>query len=302
MTRVERASRFGRQRRVPDGGTDVLMSGAAPRRGVLGLARAAAALVLAGLAGLVVVALAPQAVGYSAHVVTSGSMAPRVSPGDVVLTQPTTAAELRPGQVLLFDDPQRAGGLLLHRLVSFDAAGDLVTRGDANQSADSVHVAPSAVRGVARVRVPWVGLPALWRGEGRFGAIAVAAAVLAGAAVFVIQTFQRRAPAGAMSQHTRAPGSSTAAGWPNTEARRSTAHATGRAAVQGTARSATSVIGERRSRASTTGYALPPVPPARPRPAGRRGGPAGPADRGRGPSGDHSGCYDGGRYCGQPRR
>ena len=128
MTRVERAARFGRQRRVPDGGGDVGTGGAAARtRGVLGAARAVAALVLAGLAGLVVVALAPQSVGYSAHVVTSGSTAPRVDPGDVVLTRPTTAEELRPGQGLLFDDPQRPGGLLLHRLVSFDAAGDLVT-------------------------------------------------------------------------------------------------------------------------------------------------------------------------------
>ena len=133
MTRVERASRFGRQRRVPDGGTDVGTGSRAPRtRAVLGVAGAGAALVLAGLAGLVVVALAPETVGYSAHVVTSGSMTPRVDPGDVVLTLPTTTAELRPGQVLLFDDPQRPGGLLLHRVVSFDAAGDLVTRGDAN--------------------------------------------------------------------------------------------------------------------------------------------------------------------------
>jgi signal peptidase len=281
MTRVERASRFGRQRRVPDGGLDVAPGGGTGRpRVVLGATRALAALVLAGLAGLVVVALAPEAMGYSAHVVTSGSMTPRVEPGDVVLTQPTTAAELRTGQVLLFDDPQRPGGLLLHRLVSFDAAGDLVTRGDANQSADSVHVAPSAVRGVARVRVPWVGLPALWRDRGRFGAIALAAAVLGGAAVFVSQARPRRAVAGA-------PGSSVATGSPMTGMRRS-------AAVHADE--------EKRGCASSTGYTLPPVPLALPRAPGGRGGPAGAAERRRGPAGDHSGCFDGGRYCRQPRR
>jgi signal peptidase len=280
MTRVERASRFGRQRRVPDGGVDVgTVSRATRTWGVLGVAGASAALVLAGLAGLVVVALAPEAVGYSAHVVTSGSMAPRVDPGDVVLTVPTTAAELRAGQVLLFDDPQRPGGLLLHRLVSFDAHGDLVTRGDANQSADSVHVAPSAVRGVARLRVPWVGLPAVWRDEGRFGAIALAAAVLGGAAVFVSQAFPRRSAA--------ASGSSAAVGPPMTGGRH-------RAAVH--------AAEEKRDRAPSTGYTLPPVPPALPRLTGARSGPAGPADRGHGPAGDHGGCYDGGRYCGQPRR
>jgi signal peptidase len=118
-------------------------------------------------------------------VVVSGSMAPQVDVGDVVLTRSVSTAELRPGQVLLFDDPQRPGRLLLHRLVSFDASGRLVTRGDANQSDDSVHVAPSDVRGLARVRVPYVGLPAQWRLEGRFGAIALTAAALAGAAAFV---------------------------------------------------------------------------------------------------------------------
>jgi signal peptidase len=267
---------------------DVATCGGAVRTGtVVGLARAAAALALTGVAGLVVVALAPQAVGYSAHVVTSGSMAPRVDPGDVVLTQPTTAAELRPGQVLLFDDPQRPGGLLLHRLVSFDDEGDLVTRGDANQSADSVHVAPSAVRGVARLRVPWVGLPAVWRGEGRFGAIALAAAVLAGAAVFVSLAFSRHPGTGAVLLPARAYGSSVATEPPMSGGRQSTAvHATE----------------ERTGRASSTGYLLPPVPPAPVRPDGRRGGPDRSADRRGGPSGDHGGCVDGGRYCGQPRR
>jgi len=169
-----------------------------------GAARVVAALLLAVLAGLVVIAVAPQATGFSAHVVVSGSMTPRINVGDVVLTQPVSTAELRPGQVLLFADPQRPGELLLHRLVSFDPTGDLVTRGDANQSDDSVHVAPSDVQGLARLRVPWVGLPAQWRGEGRFGSIALAAAALAGAAAFVTSGLSRRDPApagGAVALH-----------------------------------------------------------------------------------------------------
>src|SRR4051794_27056078 len=65
-------------------------------------ARAAVALLLAVLGGLVVAALAPLAAGLSAHVVVSGSMAPRVDVGDVVLTRSVSTAELSPGQVLLF--------------------------------------------------------------------------------------------------------------------------------------------------------------------------------------------------------
>jgi signal peptidase I len=148
-------------------------------------ARVAAFLLLVLLAGLAATALAPQAVGLEAHVVVSGSMTPHVHPGDVVLTAPVSAAELRPGQVVLFPDPQEPDRLLLHRLVSVDPHGRLVTRGDANQSDDGVHVPPSEVRGVARLRVPLVGLPALWRQQGALGHLALAAVLCAGAALFV---------------------------------------------------------------------------------------------------------------------
>jgi signal peptidase len=259
----------------------------------------AAALLLTVLAGLVVAAVAPQAVGFSAHVVVSGSMAPRINVGDVVLTQPVSAAELRPGQVLLFDDPQRPGGLLLHRLVSFDAAGALVTHGDANQSDDSVHVVASDVRGVATLRVPWVGLPAQWRGEGRFGSIALAAAALAGAAVFLTSGLSRRTGGQAGVASSRIAGrdrSSVGTGSPMTGVRPS---AVGHALTE---RAGTSTD-EGRHGGYRPGYHLPPVPPAAvrrsslPRPGAD--GPAGPRLR---PARGHDDCVDGGRYCGQPGR
>jgi signal peptidase I len=268
MTRVERRTRSGR---------------------VSAAAGVAAALALTLCGGLVLAALAPEAAGFSAHVVLSGSMAPRVDPGDVVITQPVTAAELRPGQVVLVDDPRLPGGLLLHRLVSFDAAGRLVTRGDANQSDDSVHVPPSDVRGLARLRVPWVGLPALWRAEGRFGALALAGALLAGAAVLVSPVLTRRGqPAGR-------PGSSGPASPPMTARRRSDP---GRPAARPGRTSSEQEVDS----ASTAGRLLPPVAAGPPRPADRRAVAAGRPGPGRRPPGDHSGCFDGGRFCGQPRR
>jgi signal peptidase I len=166
-------------------------SGGSP---VLKAVRVPVLLGLTVLAGLVIAALAPLAFGYSAHVVTSGSMAPRVNAGDVVVTRPITAAELRTGQVVLIHAPEVPGGLLLHRLVSFDEEGRLVTRGDANQSNDSVHADPAELRGLAVLRAPWVGLPALWRAQGRYGAIALTAAVLVAAAVFASTGGRRRAP------------------------------------------------------------------------------------------------------------
>jgi signal peptidase len=263
-----------------------------------GALRVAAVLLLAVLTGLTVAALAPQAAGLSAHVVVSGSMAPRVQVGDVVLTQPVSPAELRPGQVLLFDDPQRPGGLLLHRLVSFDATGHLVTRGDANSSDDSVHVPPAAVEGLATLRVPWIGLPAQWRAEGRYGVIALTAATLAAAAVLVSSGWPRRSgvPAGAPAHHTGGRHrSSPRTAEPMSAARPFTVT---RALAEGVGTST-----GRRNRASTPAHrssSLPAAARSR-RGSGRpgAGGAGGPRVR---PAVAHDDCVDGGRQRGQPAR
>jgi signal peptidase len=221
-------------------------------------------------------------------------MAPRVNPGDVVVTHPVTAAELRTGQVVLVHDPQVPGGLLLHRLVSFDEDGRLVTRGDANQSDDSVHAAPSEVRGLAVMRVPWVGLPALWRAQGRYDALALAAGVLVIAAVFASRGWGRRAPAAALPIHQTS--SSSAA------VRLSMTGAVRPASVRSFARSGVPAAEGEGHSASSTRYVLPPVPPAVGRPGGGRSPAVVPAGARIRPADDHSGCLDGGRFCGRPRR
>ena len=142
--------------------------------------------VLVAVAGLVLLALAPRLAGFQGHAVVSGSMEPRISPGDVVLTRPVLPQDLQPGQVLLFPDPAGADRLVLHRLVSFDERGDLVTRGDANQSNDSTHVPASSVIGQARLRVPYVGLPAYWRLTGHWGSLAGLTVVLVAATVSTV--------------------------------------------------------------------------------------------------------------------
>jgi signal peptidase len=147
--------------------------------------RIAVAVLLVAVAGLTLLALAPRLVGFQGHVVVSGSMAPQLAEGDVVLTRPVAPQDLEPGQILLFPDPSGADRLLVHRLVSFDAQGLLVTRGDANQSNDTTHVPAASVIGEVQLRVPYVGLPAYWRTEGRWGAIGATAALLAAAAVVV---------------------------------------------------------------------------------------------------------------------
>ena len=161
---------------------------AVPERGLRPAAvlHVVVAAVLVAVAGLVFLALAPRLVGFQGHVVVSGSMEPRLAPGDVVLTRPVLPQDLQPGQVLLFPDPEGADRLVLHRLVSFDERGDLVTRGDANQSNDTTHVPAASVIGQAQLRVPYVGLPAYWRLTGQWGQMGLLAALLAAATVSTV--------------------------------------------------------------------------------------------------------------------
>ncbi|MCZ2827431.1 hypothetical protein O2W14_01110 [Modestobacter sp. VKM Ac-2986] len=141
--------------------------------------------VLGALVLAVLVAAVPTVVGWQAAVVTSGSMAPRVQPGDVTVARPVDTSDLAAGQVLLVDDPDGAGGLLLHRLVSVEDGG-LRLRGDANPTADGSLVDPAAVHGVAALRLPGLGLPVLWAAQQRWvplGGAGLALAALLGLSV-----------------------------------------------------------------------------------------------------------------------
>jgi signal peptidase I len=112
--------------------------------------------------------LLPFTLGWSPSVVVTGSMEPSIAPGDIVVTAPVEPAELRLGYVIRFKDPSDSHPYLLHRLIKINPDGTLVTKGDANQSEDSTPVPTANVTGVARLRVPLIGLPAVWLRNGQF--------------------------------------------------------------------------------------------------------------------------------------
>lgn len=115
---------------------------------------------------LTVWALAPMVVGWQPYSIVSGSMAPDILPGDVVVVDPR-GVELVPGAVVTFADPSHPDRVLTHRLVGRNPDGTWRTRGDANTTADHGALPPSAVLGRPRLLVPWVGLPAYWRATGQ---------------------------------------------------------------------------------------------------------------------------------------
>jgi len=124
--------------------------------------------VLALILGMTFWALAPLVLGWTTTTVMTGSMQPAIAPGDLVVSRPMSSGDLRSGLVLLGWDPDHPGRLRLHRIVRRD--GDaLITKGDANPTADSSPLHSSEVIGVGYMRVPYVGTPILLASTGDFG-------------------------------------------------------------------------------------------------------------------------------------
>lgn len=119
---------------------------------------------LVASAGLMTCTLAPMIVGWRPHLIDSGSMRPSLRPGTVLLTAAQGPSAPRVGAIVLVEDPDVPGRRYAHRVVSrTDGPGwTLRTKGDAIATVDRQVVRSSAVVGVGRLAVPWIGLPAVW--------------------------------------------------------------------------------------------------------------------------------------------
>ena len=109
--------------------------------------------------------------GWMPTVIVTGSMAPAIRPGDVVLIDPSST-DRAIGAVLAFS--MESGPTVVHRVANSPQAGIYVTKGDANAEVDSTPVPETAVIGQGRLLVPFVGYPKIW-GQNH-GAPVVAAA------------------------------------------------------------------------------------------------------------------------------
>ena len=152
---------------------------------------------VATLLGLALWAAAPAVIGWMPTSVMTGSMEPRLHPGDVVVSRPVAPVELRPGRILLADDPDQPGHLRMHLYVADGRDGTLITKGDANPQADSTPLERSAVHGVAFLRVPYVGSPIVWLRDGEWARVVVLALGVVGLlALCTIDGSLRRLAAG----------------------------------------------------------------------------------------------------------
>jgi signal peptidase I len=134
---------------------------------------------------LTAVAAAPLVAGWGSYVVASASMRPSIAPGDVVLGRPTAVDHrVRVGRVYVFDDPARAGRLLVHRVVERRDDGGYTTAGDANDVTDLTPLEPAGIRAQAILLVPLVGLPVHWARSRDW--LPLLAWILASGAAFVL--------------------------------------------------------------------------------------------------------------------
>ncbi len=90
--------------------------------------------------------IVPPVLGWTPFAVTSGSMAPSIYAGDIVITTPHDGTQLGPGTVIVFDHDD-ARGPVTHRIVDVTATGSYRTQGDANGRMDDREVTSRDVLG-----------------------------------------------------------------------------------------------------------------------------------------------------------
>ena len=95
---------------------------------------------------------APQVLGYSQYVVTSGSMEPSFSPGDLILVKAQETYEL--GDVVTFHDAE--GATVTHRIMG-TVGGQFITKGDANNTEDNDLLPPERIVGKLWRVLPGMG-------------------------------------------------------------------------------------------------------------------------------------------------
>lgn len=88
----------------------------------------------------VLLALGPHVLGYRTSTMLTGSMAPVIMPGDVVVTAPRPAADIQVGDVISYQIPIEDHRVETHRVteVNHEKDGSIAirTKGDANDNVD----------------------------------------------------------------------------------------------------------------------------------------------------------------------
>ncbi|MEO3939762.1 signal peptidase I [Paenarthrobacter nicotinovorans] len=96
-------------------------------------------LILAALVFLFL-AIGPRILGYQTSTMLTGSMAPLINPGDVVVTIPTPVTDVKVGDIITYHIPVEDQRVETHRITEITTTADggvaVQTKGDANNGID----------------------------------------------------------------------------------------------------------------------------------------------------------------------
>jgi signal peptidase len=116
-------------------------------------------LLVFAILGIGGVAFGLHAAGYEKYIVRTGSMAPELNPGDLVIDK-SASNGYKVGDVITFRHGQGAD-LVTHRIIEITPDG-IKTKGDANRTADVWTIPPDFVQGVVAFNIPKGGFVALF--------------------------------------------------------------------------------------------------------------------------------------------
>jgi signal peptidase len=131
-----------------------------PRRRRRALKRVAAVVGTLLVTLVMLVTVGPRFLPYQTYFVRSGSMEPTVHVGSMVVLTKTTADKLVVGNIITFDNPDKPGTLVTHRIVGIEnnTHGRFFrTKGDANGTQDSWQVPAKGTGWKYAFNVPYLG-------------------------------------------------------------------------------------------------------------------------------------------------
>ena len=97
---------------------------------------------------------------FKSRVVLTGSMAPNINPGDIVITVPVKDRLLQTGDVVTYQARRFNGegvGVFTHRIIGGDSKTGFLVKGDNNPSPDIQKPKTSDILGLVVFRIPFLG-------------------------------------------------------------------------------------------------------------------------------------------------
>lgn len=102
--------------------------------------------------------------GWRVDGLRSGSMAPQLNTGDMVVTRPVLPEAVKVGDIIIFHSVDKRDYLLSHRVISIERNSPLSfrTKGDANETADPFVVPAGNLVGELAFHAPLLGYGVLF--------------------------------------------------------------------------------------------------------------------------------------------